>query len=112
MNKAKLELTDPEEWLLYLAREDGGYARLVEEAGGSARAAYRLATARCKVEAERAQPTLEDLQAAARLIASRVGRGGALPITSVLTSDSDISGLRATHQALEDALRSLAPPAL
>jgi hypothetical protein len=111
MSKAKQELTDPEEWLLYLAREDGGYARLVEESGGMARAAYRLATARCVVESAGAPPTLEDLQAAARLLSARIGRGGALPITSVLMSDSDITALRATQQALEEALRSLPPPA-
>jgi hypothetical protein len=68
-----------------------------------------LARARCKVESD-APPALDDLQAAARLLAARVGRGGALPITSVLASDADASGLHATHAAVEGALRSLPPP--
>jgi len=111
MAKAKQELVQPEEWLIRLATEEGGYARLVEESGGMARAAYRLASARCKVEAGGTPPTLEDLQAAARLLASRIGRGGTLPITSLLVSDSDIAALRATQAALETALRTLPPPA-
>ncbi len=111
MAKAKQELVQPEEWLIRLATEEDGYARLVEESGGMARAAYRLASARCKVEAAGAPPTLEDLQAAARLLASRIGRGGALPITSLLVTDSDISSLRATQAAVETALRSMPPPA-
>lgn len=107
MTKAHEELTSPDEWLHRLERE--GYGRLVDESGGIARAAYRLARARCKVESG-APPALDDLQAAARLLAARVGRGGALPITSVLASDADSSGLHATHAALESALRSLPPP--
>ncbi|HTA93492.1 MAG TPA: hypothetical protein VK745_28130 [Polyangiaceae bacterium] len=109
MTKAHQELSSPQEWLHRLASEQGGYGRLVDESGGMARAAYRLARARCKVESG-APPALDDLQAAARLLAARVGRGGALPITSVLASDADSSGLHATHTALESALRSLPPP--
>jgi hypothetical protein len=112
MAKARVELTSPEEWLYLLAREQDGYARLIAESGGTARAAYRLASARCKVESESgAPPTLEDLQAAARLLASRVGRGGALPITSVLASDADASALEAVHTSVQGALRTLPPPA-
>ena len=109
--KAKQEHVQPEEWLIRLATEEDGYARLVEESGGMARAAYRLASARSKVEAAGDPPTLDDFQAAARLLASRIGRGGALPITSLLVSDSDIASLRATQVAVETALRSLPPPA-
>lgn len=114
MAKAKQELVQPEEWLIRLATEEDGYARLVKESGGIARAAYRLATARNKVEAAGDPPTLEELQAAARLISSRIGREGALPITSLLVTDSDIASLRATQAAVETALRALpssVPPA-
>jgi len=111
MAKAKQELAQPEEWLIRLATEEGGYARLVEESGGMARAAYRLASARCKVEAGGTPPTLGDLQAAARLLATRIGRGGTLPITSLLVTDSNVATVRATQAAVETALRTLQPPA-
>jgi hypothetical protein len=109
MAKAHEELSSPRDWLRKLAEERDGYGRLVNESGGMARAAYRLARARCTVESD-APPALDDLQAAARLLAARVGRGGTLPITSVLASDADTSGLHATHAAIEGALRSLPPP--
>ena len=112
MAKAYEELKNPAAWLGRLAEERAGYARLISESGGAARAAYRLARARCRVESvSGAEPTLEDLQAAARLLAARVGRGGALPITSVLASDADSSGLHSVHAAVQGALRSLPPPA-
>jgi hypothetical protein len=112
MAKAHEEIRSPEIWLRQLAEEPSGYARLIQESGGMARAAYRLARARCNVAGTPGvPPTLEDLQAAARVLAARVGRGGALPITSVLTSDADSSGLHSTHAAIETALRSLPPPA-
>jgi hypothetical protein len=111
MAKANEELTSPAEWLRRFADEQGGYARLVNDSGGAARAAYRLARARCRVESTtNSEPTVEDLQAAHRLLAPRVGRGGALPITSVLASDADISGLYAVHSTIQGALRSLPPP--
>ena len=112
MAKAREELINPGEWLRRLATERDGYARLIDESGGTARAAYRVARARCSVESQSgAPPTLEDLQAAARLLATRMGRGGALPITSVLASDADAAGLHAVHAQVESALRSLPPPA-
>ena len=79
MAKAHEEISSPEEWLRRLAAERDGYGQLVNESGGMARAAYRLARARCKVESG-APPALDDLQAAARMLAARVGHGGALPI--------------------------------
>ena len=112
MAKAREELTNPEEWLRRLTNERDGYARLIDESGGSACAAYRVARARCTtVPPSGAPPTLEELQAAARLIASRVGRGGALPITSLLASDADVAGLHAVDAQVESAVRSLPPPA-
>jgi hypothetical protein len=111
MAKAREELSSPQTWLRRLAEEQGGSARLIGESGGSAHAAYRVARARCRAEsAAGSEPTLEDLQAAARLLAARVGSGGALPITSVLASDADITGLYAVHTAVQGALRSLPPP--
>jgi hypothetical protein len=111
MTKANEELTSPREWLRRFAEERDGYTRLLKESGGPARAAYRLARARCRAESTSgAEPTLEDLQAAHRLLAGRMGRGGALPITSVLASDADSSGLHAVHSAVQGALRSPPPP--
>jgi hypothetical protein len=111
MTKANEELTSPREWLRRFTEERDGYTRLVEESGGAARAAYRLARARCRAESTAgAEPTLEDLQAAHRLLAGRVGRGGALPITSVLACDADSSGLYAVHSTVQGALRSPPPP--
>jgi hypothetical protein len=111
MAKAHEELTHPEAWLRRLNQEHNAYARLIEESGGTARAAYRLARARCIIDSPSgAPPTLEDLQAAARLLAARVGHGGALPITSVLARDADSSGLHAVNATLQGALRSLPPP--
>jgi hypothetical protein len=110
--KAREELTNPQEWLHHLAAERDGFARLIRESGGSARAAYRVARARCAVESVLgASPTLEDLQAAARLLAAHVGRGGALPITSLLPSSSDEAAPRAIYRQVENALRSAPPPA-
>jgi hypothetical protein len=111
MAQAREELQNPQAWLSRLSQESDGYTRLIGESGGTARAAYRLARARCKVASPpSASPTLEDLQAAARLLAARVGHGGALPIRSVLASDADSRGLRAVHATLEGALRSEPPP--
>jgi len=108
MARAQEELKNPEVWLRRLADDRDGYQRLISESGGRARAAYRLARARCRIEwGASASPTLEDLQEAARLLAARVGHGGALPITSVLARDSDPAGLNAVHATLQSAL---APP--
>ena len=114
MAKVNEELQSPHIWLHRLTQESGGYARLIQESGGPARAAYRLARARCRAAASLAsdaEPSLEEVQAAARSIAARVGHGGALPITSVLASDADVTGLYAVHATVQGALRSLPPPA-
>jgi len=71
--------------LTRIAEERDGYRRLVRESGGTGRAAYRLARARCAVTHGR-EPCLEELQAAAELLATRLGSGGALPIKSLLPS--------------------------
>src|SRR5262249_13020132 len=50
MTKSREEVSAPQEWLRHLADEPDGYSRLIRESGGMARAAYRLAQARCSVE--------------------------------------------------------------
>jgi hypothetical protein len=85
MRPTQQEFADPREWLTRLAEERDGYRRLVRESGGTGRAAYRLARARCSVTLG-TEPRLDDLQAAAELLATRLGSGGALPIKSLLPS--------------------------
>jgi len=83
MRPTQQEFADPREWLTRLAEERDGYRRLVRESGGTGRAAYRLARARCSATLG-TEPRLDDLQAAAELLATRLGSGGALPIQSLL----------------------------
>jgi len=83
MRPTQQEFANPREWLAELAEERDGYRRLVRESGGAGRAAYRLARAHCSA-AHGAEPCLEDLQAAATLLATKLGSGGALPIKSLL----------------------------
>jgi len=83
MRPTQQEFTNPREWLTQLADERDGYRRLVRESGGAGRAAYRLARARCSATHGQ-EPCLEDLQAAAELLATKLGSGGALPIKSLL----------------------------
>lgn len=83
MRPTQQEFANPREWLTRLAAESDGYRRLVRESGGTGRAAYRLARARCSATLG-TEPCLEDLQVAAELLAARLGSGGALPITSLL----------------------------
>jgi hypothetical protein len=85
MRPTQLEFANPREWLTRLAQESDGYRRLVRECGGTGRAAYRIARARCSATLG-GEPCLDDLQAAAELLATRLGSGGALPITSLLAS--------------------------
>jgi hypothetical protein len=84
MRPTQQEFANPGEWLTRLAEDSDGYRRLVRESGGTGRAAYRLARARCRATLGSEQPCLDDLQAAAELIATRLGSGGALPIRSLL----------------------------
>ncbi len=82
MRPTQQEFASPREWLTRIAQESDGYRRLVRESGGTGRAAYRLARARCSTLG--GEPCLDDLQAAAELLATRLGSGGALPIKSLL----------------------------
>jgi hypothetical protein len=85
MRPTRLEFANPREWLIGLAEERDGYRRLVDESQGFGRAAYRLARARCEATGA-GDPRLDDLQAAATLLANCLGSGGALPIRSLLPS--------------------------
>jgi len=82
MRPTQQEFAHPREWLTRLATETDGYRRLLTESGGLGRAAYRLARARCAPGG--GEPCLEDLQAAAALLAQKLGGEGALPIKSLL----------------------------
>lgn len=89
----RIELERPNEWLCTLDEELDGYEVLVTEAGGLARAAYRLASARCRAHRGAGEtPTLRELQGAAVLIAQRLGVAGNLPITSLLANDCEEQG--------------------
>jgi hypothetical protein len=90
MRPTQQEFANPRAWLTQLAQESDGYRRLVRESGGTGRAAYRLARARCSV-ALGTEPRLEDLQAAAELLATKLGSGGALPITSLLPDAKSVA---------------------
>jgi hypothetical protein len=84
----------PSEWLRWLAETPNGYRLLLEQAGGLARAAYRLARARCRVHGGMGEtPTLRELQAAALTLAQNLGMLESVPITSLLASDCEDQGL-------------------
>jgi hypothetical protein len=90
----RIELERPSEWLRTLDEERDAYEVLVTEAGGLARAAYRLASARCRAHSGPGEtPTLRELQVAALQIARRLGRAETLPITSLLAGDCEAQGL-------------------
>ena len=93
MSPTRLERERPSEWLRWLAEEPDAYAMLVAYSGGFARAAYRMASVRCRLQGMGATPTLRELQAAAQLIADALGKSETLPITSLLASDLEEQGL-------------------
>ena len=84
----------PCEWLRWLAEAPDAYEILLAQSNGLARAAYRVASARCRVQGGMGEtPTLRELQAAALTIAERVGLLETLPIISLLASDCEEQGL-------------------
>lgn len=90
----RLEHERPSEFLRWLAEEPDGYRLLVEHAGGLARAAYRVASARCRAHGGMGvTPTLRELQSAAHGIAQALGVLETLPITSLLANDCEAQGL-------------------
>jgi hypothetical protein len=94
MSPTRLEHERPSEWLRWLAEEPDACEILVAHSGGLARAAYRLASARCRAQAGLgATPTLRELQAAALMLAQKLGILETLPITSLLANDCEEQGL-------------------
>ena len=94
MSPWRLKHERPSEWLRWLAEEPDAYQVLVAQAGGFARAAYRLASARCRVQGGGGEtPTLRELQVAALMLAQRLGIVETLPITSLLASDCEEQGM-------------------
>jgi hypothetical protein len=94
MSPTRLEHERPSEWLRWLAEEPDAYELLVAHSGGLARAAYRVASARCRAQGGLGgTPTLRELQAAALMLAQRLGTLETLPITSLLASECEEQGL-------------------
>lgn len=88
----RIEQERPAEWLRWLAESPDGYRQLASQAGGLARAAYRLASARCRVHGDGGTaPTLRELQAAASMLSTQLG--DSLPVTALLANDCEEQGL-------------------
>jgi hypothetical protein len=94
MFSTRFERERPGEWLRRLAEEPDSYELLLVHAGGLAQAAYRLASARCRLQGNGDTPTLRELQIAALNLAQRLGTLETLPITSLLANDCEAEGLR------------------
>ena len=93
-SSTRFESERPSEWLRHLAETPDAYRLLVEQAGGLAGAAYRLASARCRVHGGLGNaPTLRELRAAALTLAQELGVVETLPITSLLANDCEEQGL-------------------
>jgi hypothetical protein len=104
MPHSRNEQERPAEWLRWLAESPDGYQQLASQAGGLARAAYRLARARCRVHGGvGAAPTLRELQAAAVLLATQLGVVESLPVTALLVSDCEDQGLLVIRPLTNDA---------
>ena len=111
MSPSRLERERPSEWLRWLAEAPDAYSILVAYAGGLARAAYRLASTRCRVQGAGETPTLRELQAAALLITEHLGTAQTLPISSLLASDCEAQGLPVLRPiAMAPAKSSSRPP--
>lgn len=87
------ELERPTEWLRRLAENRGLYRHLLDNAGGLAIAAYRLARARCRIQpVPSAIPTAAELRVAADEIARYVGMRFTLSARQ-LVADCEHAGL-------------------
>lgn len=94
MATPRVEHERPAEWLRWLAETPDAYQLLLAQAGGMARAAYRIASARCRVQGGLGEmPTLRELQAASLVLARQLGVMDSLPITSLLANDCEEQGL-------------------
>lgn len=97
MLAARIEHERPAEWLRWLAESPDGYHQLLAQGGGLSRAAYRVASARCRAHGRPSgTPTLRELQAAAVMLVDVLGTPDSLPMTlpaSLLVSDCEAQGL-------------------
>lgn len=93
MPLSRLERERPAEWLRRLAEEPLACEVLVASAGGLAAAAYRVASARCRMQGHGETPTLRELQLAALSIARQLGTVESLPVIAMLASDCEEQGL-------------------
>ena len=83
----------PIEWLLNLISENDGYARLLEESGGLAPAAWKLAEARCRSrETSTHIPSKIEVRAAARDLAMKLGLDD-VPKSTFLQTECEARGL-------------------
>ncbi|HEY4159083.1 MAG TPA: hypothetical protein VGM29_13335 [Polyangiaceae bacterium] len=111
MARRNEEIDHPAEWLRALFEDASAFERLVTESGGMAHAAYRLARARCRASAvPTALPTLGELQAAALILARRVGAPETLPIKSLLASECESQGLAVIRPIAPLPAHSAPPP--
>jgi hypothetical protein len=84
----------PTEWLRELAEERGNYAELVRSSQSFAEAAYRIASARLRVQPTGAArvPTAAELRVAAAEICRRTGLTVSYPVAQ-LAADCEQAGL-------------------
>jgi hypothetical protein len=84
----------PSEWLRALTEGRRSFLWLVEDSKGVAIAAYRLARARCRTRPGGIPlPTANELQVAARQIASATEGLAKLPVLGLLLDECDVHGL-------------------
>jgi hypothetical protein len=83
----------PSEWIRWLTENGSAYGQLVAESG-IARAAYRVARARCRTATvAMPTPTLREVRAAAHEIFSRVGTTSALPSSAAFAAECRAANL-------------------
>ena len=87
MRITKEEREHPREWLEQLGAARERLVHLVVHSGGLAQAAYRVARAARRADkASSGEPSVRELKAAARVIASGIGCRAHLPISSALVA--------------------------
>lgn len=82
------------EWLIELVSNPDAYKQLLDDSGSLAKAAHRLASAKCSVhEMSTNVPTMREVAAAAREIATKAGGSLTIPAPRSLASDCELEGL-------------------
>lgn len=77
-----LETHRPSEWLTHLTESEDAHAQLLEHSGSLARAAYRLARARCRIHPLPSNlPTVRELGAAATELCQVLARERPCPFS-------------------------------